>query len=186
MHPLQKRAYADATLKVYHERGYIDTRIDYTYIAETENPVFEVTGGFSESLADGRLSLRIQKEFKKHNLTLTGVSVATNVGNRWSIQDFEGNPRYTLKQETDHLEVFEHGVLHLDIVKEGEQISFGKFYFQGDTDVVKQYILEREVRSLEGTLWTSEKLSRAWQNLYNLGLFAALKLDGSHSLPTFQ
>lgn len=171
-----KRAYGDAILKAYHELGYIDARVNSEYIAETENPVFKIQGSFLESLADGRLSLRIQEGFEKHNLSLTGVFVATNVGNSWSIQDSEGNPRYTLKQEPDHLAVFEHGVLHLDIVEEGKQIAFGKFYFQGDTDVVRQDILKREVASLEGTLWTSEKLNDAWQNLYHLGLFRSVEV----------
>ena len=168
-----RTTYQNAVLKAYYELGYRDVRIDATYIGieETKAPVFEVAGDFSESLADGTLPLEIRGEFEKHNLTLAGVFIATIVGNRWSIQDSEGNPRYTLKQESTHLEVFEHGVLQLDVVTEGEQIAFGKFYFVGDTDVVKQHVLEREVAHLEGTLWTSEKLSRALQSLYNLGIF---------------
>ncbi len=172
---LERTTYQNAVLKTYYELGYRDVRVDATYIAETEAPVFQVEGDFSESLAEGTLPLEILSEFGKHNLTLTGVFIATNVGNRWSIQDFEGNPRYTLKQESTHLEVFEHGVLQLDVISEGEQIAFGKFYFAGDTDVVKQHVLEREVAHLEGALWTSEKLSRASQNLYNLGLFRSVQ-----------
>ena len=172
---LARRAYSDAILKAYFELGYIDARVSNAYIADPENPIFKVMGPFSESLADGRLSLRIREAFEKHNFTLTGVYIATNVDNRWSLQDIEGNPRYTLIQEATHLEVYEHGVLRLTVDTEGEQVAFGKFYFVGDTDVVQQHVLKREVVHLEGTLWTSEKLSSALQNLYNLGLFRSVQ-----------
>ncbi len=172
---IARKVYGDAILKAYYELGYIDARVSTTYTADPENPVFKVTGTFSESLADGRLSLRIREAFEKHNFTLTGVYIATHVGNRWSLQDVEGNPRYTLKQEATHLEVYEHGVLRLTVDTEGKQVVFGKFYFVGGTDVVKHHVLEREVAHLEGTLWTSDKLSAALQNLYNLGLFRSVQ-----------
>ena len=172
---LARKAYGDAILKAYYELGYIDARVSDTYISETENPVFRVTGNFSDTLEKGRLPPEIRSEFERHNLTLTGVYIATYIGNRWSLQDIEGNPRYTLKQETTHLEVFEHGVLHLTVDEEGEQVVFGKFHFEGDTDVVKPYVLEREVAHLEETLWTSKKLSNALQNLYSLGLFHSVQ-----------
>ena len=172
---LARRAYSDAILKAYYELGYIDARVSNTYISETEDPVFQVKGNFSDPLESGRLPLEIREAFEKHNLSLIGVYIATYIGNRWSFQDIEGNPRYTLKQEATHLEVFEHGILRLTVDTEGEQIVFGKFYFVGDTDVVKQHVLEREVAHLEGTLWTSEKLSSVLQNLYNLGLFRSVQ-----------
>ena len=170
-----RKAYGDAILKAYYELGYIDATVSDTYISETEDPVFRVKGNFAEPLGKGRLPLEIRKEFEKHNLTLTGVYIATSIGNRWSLQDIEGNPRYTLKQEATHVEVYEHGVLRLTVGTEGEQVVFGKFYFVGDTEVVKQRVLEREVAHLEGTLWTSEKLSNALQNLYSLGLFRSVQ-----------
>ena len=174
---LERNVYRDAILKAYHELGYIDVVVNNRYVTETETPVFQVAGDFSASLAEGKLPLEIRDAFKTHNLALEGVFMASNVGNRWSLQDFEGNPRYTLVQSTTHLEVFEHGVLRLTVVTEGKQVAFGKFYFQGDTDVVKQHVLEREVRHLQGTLWTSEKLSRAQQNLYSLGLFHGVQAE---------
>ena len=172
---LARKAYGDAILKAYYELGYIDARVSDTYISETEDPVFRVTGNFSEPLEKGKLPPEIRSEFERHNLALTGVYIATYIGNRWSFQDIEGNPRYTLKQEASHLEVFEHGVLRLTVDEEGEQVVFGKFHFEGDTDVVKPYVLEREVAHLEGTLWTSKKLSSAMQNLYSLGLFHSVQ-----------
>lgn len=172
---LARKAYGDAILKTYYELGYIDAVVSNTYIPETEDPVFRVTGNFSELLKRGRLPLEIRREFEKHNLALTGVYIAAYIGNRWSLQDIEGNPRYTLKQEAEHLEVYEHGILRLTVDEEGKQVVFGKFYFEGDTDVVKQHVLEREVAHLEGTLWTSEKLSSALQNLYGLGLFHSVQ-----------
>ena len=172
---LARKAYGDAILKAYYELGYIDAVVSNTYILETEDPVFRVTGNFSELLERGRLPLEIRREFEKHNLALIGVYIATYIGNRWSLQDIEGNPRYTLKQEAEHLEVYEHGILRLTVDEEGQQVVFGKVHFEGDTDVVKQHVLEREVAHLEGTLWTSEKLSSALQNLYGLGLFHSVQ-----------
>ena len=172
---LARKAYGDAILKAYYELGYIDARVSDAYISETEDPVFRVAGNFSDSLEKGRLPREIRTEFERHNLALTGIYIATYIGNRWSLQDIEGNPRYTLKQEATHLEVYEHGVLHLTVDTEGEQVVFGKFYFVGDTDVVKKHVLEREIAHLDGTLWTSEKLSSALQNLYNLGLFRSVQ-----------
>ncbi|MYB02540.1 BamA/TamA family outer membrane protein, partial [Candidatus Poribacteria bacterium] len=173
----ERTVYQNAIRNVYDELGYIDVKVNDTYISETETAVFEVEGNFSESLADGKLPLEIRDEFKRHNLTLIGLGIATNVGNRWSIQDIDGNPRYTLKQEPTHLEVFEHGILNLAVETEGEQVTFGKFYFEGDTDVVKQHVLEREVRHLAGERWTSDGLSRALQNLSGLGIFRSVQAE---------
>ena len=174
---LKRNAYQDAILKAYRELGYIDAVVIAAYVPKTETPVFQIAGDFSASLTQGKLPLEVRNTFRKHNLGLEAVFVATNVGERWSLQDFEGNPRYTLIQHATHLEVFEHGVLRLTVVTEGEQVAFGKFYFEGDTDVVMQHVLEREVRHLEGTLWTSEKLSRAQQSLYSLGLFHGVQAE---------
>ena len=171
----ERAVYQNAVRNAYHELGYIDAKVNEAYIPETETAVFEVEGNFSESLANGELPLEIQDEFKRHNLTLAGLFIATNVGNRWSIQDIEGNPRYTLKQEPTYLEVFEHGILNLTVETEGERVTFGKFYFDGDTDVVKQHVLKREVVHLEGNFWTSDRLSRALQNLYGLGVFRSVQ-----------
>ncbi len=173
----ERTVYQEAVRNAYHERGYRHAKVNETYVPETETAVFEVEGNFSESLSEGNLPLEIRDEFKKHNLTLTGLSIATNVGNRWSIQDIEGNPRYTLNQEPTHLEVFEHGILNLTVETEGEQVTFGKFYFEGDTDVVKQHVLKREVAHLEGELWTSDRLSRALQNLSGLGIFLGVQAE---------
>ena len=174
---LARKAYSDAILKAYYELGYIDAVVSNSYVLETEDPVFQVTGNFSALLEKGRLPSELRSEFGKRDLTLTGVYVASHIGNRWSLQDIEENPRYTLKQEATHLEVYEHGVLHLSVDTEGEQVVFGKFYFVGDTDVVKQHVFEREIAHLEGTLWTSEKLSNVLQNLYNLGLFRSVQYE---------
>ena len=171
----ERTVYQNAVLKAYGELGYIDAKVRDTYTSETTEPVFEVQGNFSESLADGKLPVEIRDEFKRHKLSLTGLSIATIMGNRSSIQDIEGNPRYTLEQQAAVLKVFEHGILKLTVVTEGEQVAFGKFYFEGDTDIVKPHVLEREVAHLEGSRWTSAKLSRARQNLYSLGIFHSVE-----------
>ena len=166
----ERSVYQSAVLKAYGERGYIDTRVRDTYIPQTKTPVFKVQGNFSEPLANGKLPSEIRDEFKRHKLPLTELSIAPDAENPWYLKDIEKNLRYTLKQEATHLEVFEHGILHLTIT-EGEQVAFGKFYFEGDTDVVKQHVLEREVRHLEGDRWEPDRLNLAWQNLYGLGIF---------------
>ena len=173
----ERTVYQEAVRNAYHERGYTHAKVNDTYIPETETAVFEVDGNFSESLSEGNLPLEIRDEFKKHNLTLAELFIATHVGNRWSIQDIEGNPRYTLKQEATHLEVFEHGILNLTVETEGERVTFGKFHFKGDTDVVRQHVLKREVAHLEGDLWTSDRLSRALQNLSGLGVFGRVQAE---------
>ncbi len=167
----EKTVYQNAVLNVYRERGYIDAEVNGTYISQAETPIFRVAGNFSEPLTDGQLPSAIQNEFEKHNRPLTGLFIANNIGNRWSIQDTASNPRYTLIQAETDLQVIEHGILHLTVEKEGEQVAFGKFSFQGDTDIVKQHVLEREVAHLKGSLWTPEALSRALRNLYSLGIF---------------
>ena len=174
---LKRNAYQDVILKAYRELGYIDAVVIGTYVPETEVPILQIAGDFSASLTEGKLPLEIQDTFKKHNLGLDGVSVATNIDEHSWLQDFDGNPRYKLTQRATHLEVFEYGVLQLIVTTEGEQVAFGKFYFEGDTDVVMQHVLKREVRHLEGTLWTSEKLSRAQQSLYSLGLFHGVQAE---------
>ena len=173
----ERTVYQEAVRNAYHERGYSNAKVNNAYIPETETAVFEVAGNFSESLSEGNLPLEIRDEFKKHNLTLAGLSIATDLGNLWSIQDIEDNPRYTLRQEATHLEVFEHGILNLTVETEGEQVTFGKFYFEGDTDVVKQHVLKREVAHLEGELWTSDRLSRALQSLSGLGIFRGVQAE---------
>ena len=194
---LVRKDYGDAILKAYHELGYIDAVVSSAYISETVAPVFRVTGDFSGPLEKGKLPSEIRAEFERHNLTLTGVDIAAYIGNRCSLQDIEGNPRYTLIQKIPTvplarfqtspaesgqsgypcLEVYEHGVLHLTVDTEGEQVVFGTFYFQGDTDVVKQHVLQREVEHLEEKLWTSERLNRALQNLYSSGLFRSVQYE---------
>ena len=169
----EKTIYQNAVVHAYRELGYIDIQVDNMYIPE--KPVFTVAGDFSEVLAAGELPSEIHDEFKKHNLTLAGLAIATEIDNRWFIQDIEGNSRYTLQQKPKHLVVSEHGILQLTVEKECEQAAFGKFYFRGDTDVVKWSVLEREVAHLEGDRWRPDRLSRALQNLYGLGIFRAIE-----------
>ena len=164
--------YQNAVLKAYRELGYIDAEVDNDYIDQTETPIFRVEGNFSEPLTDGKLPLEVQNEFERHKRPLTGLFIASKVGDTsWSIQDTETNPRYTLKQEVTELQVFEHDILHLTVNTEGEQVAFGEFHFQGDTDIVQQHVLKREVAHLEGRLWIPEDLSLARQNLLSLGIF---------------
>ena len=169
----EKTIYQNAVVHAYRELGYIDIQVDNTYIPE--KPVFTVEGDFSQVLAAGELPSEIHDEFKKHNLSLAGLAIATEIDNRWFIQDIEGNSRYTLQQKPKHLAVSEHGILQLTVEKEGEQAAFGKFYFRGDTEVVKWSVLEREVAHLEGNRWRPDRLSRALQNLYGLGIFRAVE-----------
>ena len=186
----ERTVYQSTLRNVYHKLGYIDVQVDSAYIPETKTPVFKVEGNFSEALVDGELPSKVREAFKEHDLTLAGLFIAAtevndnseNLDNtqssiRSSIRDFQENPRYTLKQEATHLEVFEHGILALIVQQEGEQRAFGKFRFEGDTDVVKQHVLQREVQHLEGNRWTSDRLSGALQNLYGLGIFRSVQSE---------
>jgi outer membrane protein assembly factor BamA len=162
--------YENAILKAYQDRGYIDAEIlDTQYLHKTDTPVFQVEGDFSEQLDSGMLPKRLSDAFKKHGLPLAGTFIATKIGEEWSIQDFDGNARYTLEQEKMQLSVYEHGILQFEI-SEGAQIEFGTFSFIGDTGV-KTKVLNREIAHLQGALYTPDKLNQAIQNLYSTGIF---------------
>ena len=169
--PLILKSYQNAILKVYQDHGYMDVEIinppNTQYIDKMITPVFQVDGNFTEMLDSGLVPNEIREEFQKHYLPL--ADIATSIGDEWSIQDINGNPRYTLRQDETTLSVFEHGVVHFEI-NEGHQIRFGEILFAGDTGV-KQLVLNREVAHLQGTLFTPDKLSRAIQNLNSTGVF---------------
>lgn len=171
--PLARKNYENAILKAYRERGYMDAKLvnPPQYIHKMDTSVFRVEGNFTEQLDAGTLPKKLRDAFKKHGFSLAGIFIATatKIGEEWNMQDADGNARYTLKQEQEFLSVFEHGVLQFEI-EEGEQITFGKFFFVGDTGV-KQHILYREVAHLEGTLYTPDKLRRSIENLYSTGIF---------------
>ncbi|RKU26361.1 hypothetical protein C6497_13785 [Candidatus Poribacteria bacterium] len=172
--PLILKSYQNAILKVYQDHGYMDVAIvnppNTQYIDKMITPVFQVDGNFSEMLDSGLIPNEIREEFQKHLLTLSDdTGIATSIGDEWSIQDINGNPRYTLIQEEAVLSVFEHGVVHFEI-NEGHQIGFGEILFAGDTGV-RQLVLNREVAHLQGTLFTPDKLSKAIQNLNSTGVF---------------
>ena len=166
---LLEKSYANAVLKVYYEQGYVDAEVRTKYMDKTDTPVFQVPGNFSEQLDARILPPELRDEFEKHGLILAGTFIASKIDAQWIIQDAENNARYTLKQQTTSLAVFEHGVLHLQIT-EGLPIAFGTFYFGGDPGV-KRHVLTREIAHLSGTLYTPSKLSRVLQNLYKTGLF---------------
>ncbi len=164
-----RTAYENSVKKFYHERGYIDATVEVRYVAQTRTPIFQIEGNFAKPLDEGRLPGNLQMEFVNRDLPLAGTFIALKIGEVWSIRDRGGNPRYSLTQRETHLEVFEHGILDCDI-SEGEQIYFGTFRFEGDSDV-KEHVLTREIKHLEGTRYAPTKLEQALQNLYNTGIF---------------
>ena len=167
---LVQKNYENAILKAYQDQGYIYARVEKTgYLHKMETPVFQIEGDYTEHLNTGTPPQKLRDAFDKHNLSLAGTYIATRIGEAWSIQDVDGNARYTLEQEKEQLSVYEHGILQFDIV-EGGQIVFGKFKFVGDTGVI-QKVLNREVADLPGTLFTPDKLNEVIQNLYNTRIF---------------
>ena len=178
---LVKKNFENAILKTYQDRGYIDVTVETQYLNKMDDPVFLLEGNYSELLDVGVLPKELSDVFEKHKLSLTGTFIATKIGDEWSMQDIDGNARYTLKQEKEYLAVFEHGVLLFE-VNEGDQIAFGKFFFDGDTGV-NSNVLKREVAHLEDTLYTQDKLSGAIQNLYNTGIFE-LGIRPERRIPT--
>jgi len=167
---LEQKRYENAIIKEYHELGYIDIVIENPkFLDKLETPTFQLKGDFTTTLDSGMLPQELKKLFNKHELTHTGMYVAPIIGDEWTIQDANGNARYTLNQDREHLSVYEHGILLFEI-SEGEQISFGSFSFVGDTGVI-QKVLTREVAHLQGEIFKPEKLSQAIQNLYGTGIF---------------
>lgn len=167
---LVKKSYENAILKAYQEFGFIDVRITNTeFVQNFDKPAFVVDGNFSKQLEAGTVPKMVRDAFVKAELQLTGTFITPKIDIEWSMQDFEGNARYTLRQELHQLEVYEHGVLMIDI-EEGDKIEFGNFYFVGDTGV-KPFVLKREVSHLTGRLFSVDKLNTAIQNLSNTGIF---------------
>lgn len=167
---LIKKSYENAILRAYQDSGYIDVRIaDTEFVQNMDKPVFVVEGNFSEQLEAGVLPKMVRDAFKEAKLQLTGTFIVPKIGTDWSMQDFDGNARYTFRQESHQLEVFEHGLLMIEI-EEGEKIEFGDFYFVGDTGV-RPFVLAREVSPLSGRLFSYERLNTAIQNLSNTGIF---------------
>ncbi len=168
--PLVQKKYENAILKAYQDRGYYYARVEKTeYKHKTDVPVFQIKGDFTQHLNAGRIPPKLIDAFHENDLTLSGAFIATSIGVEWSIQDIDGNARYTLEQEKDHLSVYQHGILQFDII-EGDRIIFGEFNFVGDPGVVPS-VLYREVSGLQGTLLTKDKLDRVIQNLYNTRIF---------------
>lgn len=167
---LVQKNYENAILNAYQERGYIDAEVVETqYIDKNDTPAFQIEGDYSDTLNAGVLSVEIKNEFTKHNLPLIGMHIATKIGEEWSVQDFDGNARYTLLQETNHLSVYEHGILQFSI-SEGDRIVFGKITFGKELGVIP-IILNREVSHLTGSIYTPDKLNLVRQNISNTGLF---------------
>ncbi len=178
---LVRKNYENAILKAYQDRGYIDAEIlDTQYLHKTDTPVFRIEGNFSEQLDSGTLPKKLRDAFKRHDLSLAGTFIATKIG--WSIQDFDGNARYTLEQGKRHLSVYEHGILQFEI-SEGAKIVFGTFSFVGDTGV-NTNVLNREIAHLRGALYTPDKLNQAIQNLYSTGIFKHGISVGEPIIPT--
>ena len=167
---LVKKNYENAILKEYHDRGYMDADVTKTqFFHRFDRPTFTIDGNFTEFLNAGTLSNEIRETFKEHNLTLTGMHIATRIDDEWSIQDIEGNLRYALLQNKERLSVYEYGILQLTI-SEGDKIEFGQFIFDEDLSVYPS-ILTREVSHLTSTLFTPDKLNQARQNIYNTRIF---------------
>lgn len=169
---LFKKNYENAILKAYQELGYIEVRIaKIEFVPKSTQPVFTIEGDFTKQL-DARIvprELRTAFERSKLQLSDTYIDIATKIGTEWSMQDLHNHARYTLRQELNNLEVYEHGILNIEI-DEGSRFQFGNFYFIGDTGV-RPFVLNREVSHLSGKLFSLGKLNTAIQHLYSTGVF---------------
>ena len=167
---LVQKNYENAILKEYHDSGYMDAKVVETlFFHKYDTPTFEIKGDFTELLNARTIPNEVRKEFRKHNLSLADMDIATWIDDEWSIQDSDGNLRYALLQEKESLSVYEYGILQFTI-SEGDKIEFGNFHFEGDFEV-KEIVLNREVSHLTGTLFTPDKLNRARQNISNTRIF---------------
>lgn len=169
---LFKKNYENAILKAYQELGYIEVRIaKIEFVPESTKPVFTIEGDFTKQLDAWIIPKELRAAFERSKLPLsdTDIDIATKIGTEWSMQDLDNNARYTLRQGLNNLEVYEHGVLNIEI-DEGSRFQFGNFYFVGDTGV-RPFVLNREVSHLSGKLFSLGKLNTAIQNLYSTGVF---------------
>ena len=167
---LFKKNYENAILKAYQELGYVDVRIAKNeFVQNSIKPVFTIEGDFTRQLDDGIVPSELRTAFEQSKLQLSDTSIAPKIGTEWSMQDTSDNARFTLRQELNNLEVYEHGVLHIE-VDEGDRFQFGNFYFLVDTGV-RPFVLNREVSHLSGKLFSLGKLNTAIQNLYSTGVF---------------
>ncbi len=168
---LFKKNYENAILKAYQELGYVEVKItEIKYVSKSIKPVFTIEGNFTRQLDAGLVPSELRTAFEQSKLQLSDTSNATKIGTEWSMQNTHGIARFTLRQELNNLEVYEHGVLHIEI-DEGDRFQFGNFYFLGDIGV-RPFVLNREVSHLSGKLFSLGKLNTAIQNLYSTGLFA--------------
>lgn len=166
---LFKKNYENAILKAYQELGYVKVKITNTeFLSKSIKPVFTIEGDFTRQLDAGIVPSELLTAFHQSKLQLSDTSIA-KIGTEWNMQDTPGNARFTLRQELNNLEVYEHGVLHIEI-DEGDRIQFGNFYFVGDAGV-RTFVLNREVSHLSGKLFSLSKLNTAIQNLYSTGVF---------------
>ena len=166
---LFKKNYENAILKAYQELGYVEVKIaKIEYVPKSINPVFAIEGNFTRQLDAGIVPSELRAAFNQSKLRLSDASIA-KIGTEWSMQDTPGNARFTLRQQLNNLEVYEHGVLHIEI-DEGDRFQFGNFYFHGDPGV-RPFVLNREVSHLSGKLFSLSKLNTSIQNLYSTGVF---------------
>ncbi len=167
---LFKKNYENAILKAYQELGYIDVRIaKIEFVSKSTQPVFTIEGNFTKQLDAGIEPKELRTAFERSKLQLSDSDIATKMGTEWSMQDIQGHARYTLRQGLNNLEVYEHGILNIEI-DEGSRFQFGNFYFIGDTGV-RPFVLNREVSHLSGKLFSLGKLNTAIQHLYSTGVF---------------
>lgn len=170
---LFKKSYENAILKAYQELGYIEVRIaKIEFVPKSTQPVFTIEGDFTKQLDAWIIPKELRAAFERSKLPLSDdTDIATKIvgGTEWSMQDLQDHARYTLRQGLNNLEVYEHGVLNIEI-DEGSRFQFGNFYFVGDTGV-RPFVLNREVSHLSGKLFSLGKLNTAIQNLYSTGVF---------------
>ncbi len=167
---LVQKNYENAIIKEYHDSGYMDAKVVETlFFHKYDTPTFEIKGDFTELLNAGTIPNEIRKEFRKHNLSIAEMGIATRIDDEWSIQDLDGNVRYALLQEKESLSIYEYGILQMTI-SEGDKIEFGNFYFPDDIGV-KPIVLNREVSHLTGTLFTPDKINKVRQNISNTRIF---------------
>ncbi len=167
---LFKKNYENAILRAYQDLGYIDVRIaKIEFIPKSIKPVFTIVGDFTKQLDAGIVPSELRNVFERSKLQLSDTYLPTKIGTEWIMQDLHDHARYTLRQVLNNLEVYEHGILNIEI-DEGVRYQFGDFYFIGDTGV-RPFVLNREVSHLSGKLFSLGKLNTAIQNLYSTGIF---------------
>jgi outer membrane protein insertion porin family len=173
---------AERILNLYADNGYIQTRIESHEILP--------------DVQRGKITLRTRvvegPQFRVGTLTVTGNEILTDVGVQKLVLLKEGDVfnrsllRNTVRNITDQYSAIgraraevtpgteikpETSQINIALtIKEGPEVFVERINITGNTKSSEK-VLRRELRVVEGELFTNQRLARSRQRLFNLGYF---------------